>query len=69
MPNHTLRGSIILEPMFAWHGVGSRLITRVTSCIYSPVTSGILLMYTITFVTLNLVIDGIYAMANLRIRF
>jgi ABC-type dipeptide/oligopeptide/nickel transport system permease component len=63
-----LSGSIIVETVFAWPGVGSLLITGVTSRDY-PLVTGIVLMYTIAFVTINLVIDGIYAMADPRIRF
>jgi peptide/nickel transport system permease protein len=63
-----LSGSIIVETVFAWPGVGSLLITGVTSRDY-PLVTGIVLMYTIAFVTINLLIDGFYAVADPRIRF
>ena len=63
-----LSGSIIVETVFAWPGVGSLLITGVTSRDY-PLVTGIVLMYTIAFVTINLLIDGLYAVADPRIRF
>jgi ABC-type dipeptide/oligopeptide/nickel transport system permease component len=63
-----LSGSIIVETVFAWPGVGSLLITGVSSRDY-PLVTGIVLMYTIAFVTINLVIDAVYALADPRIRF
>jgi dipeptide transport system permease protein len=54
--------------VFAWPGVGSLLITGVTSRDY-PLVTGIVLMYTIAFVTINLAIDAIYAVVDPRIRF
>jgi ABC-type dipeptide/oligopeptide/nickel transport system permease component len=63
-----LSGSIIVETVFAWPGVGSLLITGVTSRDY-PLVTGIVLMYTVAFVSINLVIDGLYAFSDPRIRF
>jgi len=63
-----LSGSIIVETVFAWPGVGNLLITGVTSRDY-PLVTGIVLMYTIAFVTINLAIDAIYAVVDPRIRF
>jgi peptide/nickel transport system permease protein len=54
--------------VFAWPGVGSLLITGVTSRGYALVT-GIVLMYTVAFVLINLVVDAAYAVADPRIRF
>lgn len=63
-----LSGSIIVETVFAWPGIGNLLITGVTSRDY-PLVTGIVLMYTVAFVTINLAIDAIYAVADPRIRF
>jgi peptide/nickel transport system permease protein len=63
-----LSGSIIVETVFAWPGIGSLLITGVTSRDY-PLVTGIVLMYTVAFVTINLAIDAIYAAIDPRIRF
>ena len=63
-----LSGSIIVETVFAWPGVGSLLITGVTSRDY-PLVTGLVLTYTLAFVTINLMIDAIYAWADPRIRF
>src|SRR5262249_47037882 len=53
-----LSGSIIVETVFAWPGIGSLLITGVTSRDY-PLVTGIVLMYTVAFVTINLAIDAL----------
>ena len=63
-----LSGSIIVETVFGWPGVGNLLITGITARDY-PLVTGIVLMYTIAFVLINLVIDAIYAWADPRIRF
>ena len=63
-----LSGSIIVETVFAWPGIGSLLITGVTSRDY-PLVTGVVLMYTVAFVAINLVIDGLYAAIDPRIRY
>jgi peptide/nickel transport system permease protein len=63
-----LSGSIIVETVFAWPGVGSLLITGVSARDY-PLVTGIVLMYSIGFVTINLVVDAVYAAVDPRIRF
>lgn len=63
-----LSGSIIVETVFAWPGMGSLLITGVTSRDY-PLVMGLVLMYTVAFVTINLVIDALYGLIDPRIRY
>ncbi len=63
-----LSGSIIVETVFAWPGIGSLLITGVTSRDY-PLVTGLVLMYTAAFVTINLMIDALYAVVDPRIRY
>ena len=63
-----LSGSIIIETVFAWPGVGSLLITGVSSRDY-PLVTGIVLMYSVAFVAINLVVDALYAIVDPRIRF
>jgi len=63
-----LSGSIIVETVFAWPGVGSLLITGVTARDY-PLVTGLVLMYTVAFVTINLIIDALYAFIDPRIRY
>lgn len=63
-----LSGSIIVETVFAWPGIGSLLITGVNSRDH-PLVTGLVLVYTVTFVTINLIIDALYALVDPRIRY
>jgi peptide/nickel transport system permease protein len=63
-----LSGSIIVETVFAWPGSGSLLITALNSRDY-PLVTGLVLSYTVAFVLINLIIDGLYAVIDPRIRF
>ena len=63
-----LSGSIIVETVFAWPGMGSLLITGVSSRDY-PLVMGLVMMYTAAFVTINLVIDALYGIIDPRIRY
>ncbi|MGH7926716.1 MAG: ABC transporter permease [Candidatus Binatia bacterium] len=63
-----LSGSIIVETVFAWPGSGSLLITALNARDY-PLVTGLVMSYTLAFVTINLVIDGLYAVIDPRIRY
>lgn len=63
-----LSGSIITETVFAWPGVGNLLITGVYARDY-PLVTGVVLMYTMAFMLLNLAIDAVYAVVDPRIRY
>lgn len=63
-----LSGSIIVETVFAWPGIGSLLITGVTSRDH-PLVTGLVMVYTVAFVTINLIIDALYAFIDPRIRY
>lgn len=63
-----LSGSIIVETVFAWPGIGSLLITGVSARDY-PLVTGVVLIYTVAFVILNLLIDALYVFVDPRIRY
>lgn len=63
-----LSGSIIVETVFAWPGTGSLLITALNARDY-PLVTGIVMTYTLAFVAINLIIDGLYAVIDPRIRY
>jgi peptide/nickel transport system permease protein len=63
-----LSGSIIVETVFSWPGSGSLLITALNARDY-PLVTGLVMTYTLAFVTINLIIDGLYAVVDPRIRF
>jgi peptide/nickel transport system permease protein len=63
-----LSGSIIIEAVFAWPGLGTLLITAIGSRDY-PLVIGLVLFYTFVFVLLNLLIDALYAVIDPRISY
>jgi len=63
-----LSGSIIVETVFAWPGSGSLLITALNARDY-PLVTGLVMTYTAAFVSINLIIDGLYAVVDPRIRY
>jgi peptide/nickel transport system permease protein len=63
-----LSGSIIVETVFAWPGSGSLLITALNARDY-PLVTGVVMTYTAAFVSINLIIDGLYAVIDPRIRY
>ena len=63
-----LSGSIIVETVFAWPGSGSLLITALNARDY-PLVTGLVMTYTAAFVVINLIIDGLYAIIDPRIRY
>lgn len=63
-----LSGSIIVETVFAWPGIGTLLITAVSSRDY-PLVTGLVLFYTVLFVLINLTIDALYGLIDPRIRY
>jgi len=60
--------SIITETVFAWPGTGSLLIIGVSSRDY-PLVTGIVLVYSVAFVLINLAVDAVYALADPRVRY
>jgi ABC-type dipeptide/oligopeptide/nickel transport system permease component len=63
-----LSGSIIAETVFAWPGIGSLLIEGVYARDY-PLVTGIVLMYTVGFMLINLAVDVMYGVFDPRIRY
>ena len=63
-----LSGSIIVETVFAWPGIGNLLVSGITSRDY-PLVTGIVLVYTLGFMAINLVVDMLYGLVDPRIRY
>lgn len=63
-----LSGSIIVETVFSWPGIGSLLINGLGTRDY-PLITGVVLAYTALFVTVNFLIDISYGAIDPRIRF
>lgn len=63
-----LGGSVVVESIFAWPGLGRFMIEAVSVRDY-PVLQALLLLYSFHFVFLNLLVDMVYALINPEIRY
>jgi ABC-type dipeptide/oligopeptide/nickel transport system permease component len=63
-----LAGTVVTETIFAWPGVGRLLIQAITFRDY-PLVQGCILLISITYVTMNLLVDLAYAWLDPRIRY
>lgn len=63
-----LGGAVLTEHIFAWPGVG-RLTFEAISNRDMPLINGCILLFAITFVVVNALVDVLYAAANPRIRY
>jgi peptide/nickel transport system permease protein len=62
-----ISGSIIVESVFSWPGIGQLLLHGITARDY-PLITGLVLVYTTLFIVVNLIVDFLYAAADPRIR-
>ena len=63
-----LGGAVLTESVFAWPGVGRLLIDSISARDY-PVVQGVVLLLSVTFITINLLTDLVYAYVDPRIRY
>lgn len=63
-----LGGSIVVEAVFNWPGLGRLLVDAVTMRDY-PVIQAIVLLFSLEFILINLTVDVLYAVINPAIRF
>jgi peptide/nickel transport system permease protein len=62
-----ITGTVILETVFAWPGVGRLLVTAVSGRDF-PVVQGITIMVALVVLVINLLVDIAYAYVDPRIR-
>jgi peptide/nickel transport system permease protein len=62
-----ISGTIIVEVVFSWPGLGTLLYQAITVRDI-PLTTGIVVAYTTLFIFINLAIDIIYFMIDPRVR-
>lgn len=65
---YLLGGSVIVETIFGWPGVGRLAVTAIWKRDL-PVIQGTVLVFTLLFVLVNLVVDVLYAYLDPRIRY
>ncbi|MCK5685148.1 ABC transporter permease subunit [bacterium] len=63
-----LGGSVVVETVFAWPGLGRYMIEAVSVRDY-PVLQALLLLYSFHFVFINLLVDMVYALINPEIQY
>lgn len=63
-----LSGSIIVETVFSWPGIGQLLLSGLGARDY-PLITGVVLVYTTLFIVVNLIVDLLYAVTDPRIDF
>jgi len=61
-----LGGNMIIETVFGWPGLGRLAVDAIYARNY-PVVQGVVLLYAVTYVFVNLVTDLLYAVLNPRI--
>lgn len=64
---HLLGGTVIVETIFAWPGMGKYLVDAIFSRDY-PVVQGYVLLMALIFVTVNLLVDISYTFIDPRMR-
>ncbi|MBB4008128.1 peptide/nickel transport system permease protein [Rhizobium taibaishanense] len=62
-----LGGAVLIEPVFAWPGLGSGFVTATSSGDLS-VVQAMIFLFTAFMVTVNLTVDVLYAVLNPKIR-
>ncbi len=63
-----ISGAIIVETVFAWPGLGRLLIDSISFRDY-PVIQGVVLVFALEFVAVNLLVDVLYARIDPRVRY
>ena len=65
---HLLGGTVVIETVFAWPGMGRLMIEAILSKDY-PIVQGAVLFFAISLVLVNLLVDLSYALLDPRIRY
>jgi glutathione transport system permease protein len=63
-----LGGSIVVEKVFNWPGLGRLLVDAVDMRDY-PVIQALVLLFSLEFILINLIVDVLYGVINPRIRY
>ena len=62
-----LGGAIVTERVFAWPGIGQRIVEAILSRDY-PVVQAIVLCTALMFILINLLVDILYMVLDPRLR-
>ena len=65
---YLLGGSVVIERLCAWPGIGDLLLTAVSVRDYTLV-QGIVLIFVVCFLVINIAVEVIYRFVNPRLRY
>jgi peptide/nickel transport system permease protein len=65
---HLLSGSVLIETIFTWQGMGMYAVDSITRLDYLPI-QGFLLVNAFFYVLVNILVDVLYVIINPRIRY
>lgn len=65
---YLLGGAVVTETVFSWPGMGRMVIRAILSKDF-PIVQGVVLVMALSFVTINLLVDLLYAILDPRIRY
>ena len=63
-----LAGSVVTESVFGWPGIGSLLISSISTRDYA-LLQAVLLVCSAMFIVVNMVVDFLYTLIDPRLRF
>ena len=63
-----MNGSVVVEQVFAWPGIGRMALSSVSGRDY-PVIQGVVLMIGFFFIVVNLLVDILYVFVDPRIKY
>jgi peptide/nickel transport system permease protein len=63
-----LGGAVLTESVFAWPGIGRLLVDSIFARDF-PMVQGIIVVYALLFIVVNLIVDILYAFVNPRIQY
>lgn len=63
-----MNGSVVVEQVFAWPGVGRMALTAVSGRDY-PVVQGVVIMIGVFYIVINLFVDILYVLVDPRIKY
>lgn len=64
---HLLGGTVVIESVFAWPGIGLMILDGIMNKDYPLVQGGIIMM-SVTFIIINLIVDILYKLLDPRIK-
>ena len=63
-----MNGSVVVEQVFAWPGVGRMALTAVSGRDF-PVVQGVVIMIGVFYIVINLLVDILYVLIDPRIKY